>query len=115
MPRFTARSPVFERMFNSDFKETNEDQQILGINMSTEAFKELIRYIYINEVCDLDKHVFELLHAADFYQIESLKRTCEKEMLKILSINNANDIFQAAHLYRCSEELKKASFSVIQT
>jgi len=101
-------------MFNSEFKEKYEKEIVLGINMSTEAFKELIRYIYINEACDLDKHAFELLHAAELYQIDSLKRICEKELLAILNINNANDIFQAAHCYQCSEELKNASFAIIQ-
>jgi len=28
--------------------------------------------------------------------------------------NNANNIFQAAHLYRCSEALKKAAFNLIK-
>jgi hypothetical protein len=114
MSRFTARSPVFARMFNSDFKESNEKEQVLGLEIKTDAFKELIRYIYINEVSDLDKHAFELLHAADFYQIDSLKSICEKELRSILSTTNANDIFQAAHLYSCSDELKETSFGFIK-
>ncbi|XP_070494419.1 speckle-type POZ protein-like [Chironomus tepperi] len=109
-----ARSPVFAKMFYSEFKEKNENQQILGIKISTEAFKELIRYIYINEVCDLNKHEIELLHAADFYQIDSLRAICEKELLTTVNMTNANVIFQAAHLYRCSDELKEASYNFIK-
>lgn len=101
-------------MFYSEFKEKSENQQILGFKMSTEAFKELIRYIYINEFSDLSEHALELLHAADFYQIDSLKRICENELLATLKINNANEVFQAAHLYRCSDELKEAAYGYIK-
>ena len=102
-------------MFYSEFKEKTENQQILCIKMSTEAFKELIRYIYINEVNDLTKHALELLNAADYYQIDSLKAICEKELIATLNLTNANEIFQTAHLYRCSDELKASAFNIIKT
>lgn len=110
----TARSPVFAKMFYSDFKEKAENQQNLGVKISTEAFKELIRYIYINDVSELTKHALELLHAADFFQIDSLKAICEKAMLANLNNTNANEVFQAAHLYRCSDELKIAAYGFIK-
>ena len=82
--------------------------------MSTEAFKELIRYIYINEVSELTKHALELLNAADYYQIDNLKVICEKELLATLNLTNANEVFQAAHLYRCSDELKASAYGFIR-
>jgi len=110
----SARSPVFSRMFSSEFKEKHQNQQRLQTTFSKEAFKELIRYIYIGDVRELSKHALELLHASDYYQIESLKSICEEELLKILVENNANNIFQCAHLYRCSEALKKTAFDLIK-
>lgn len=110
----SARSPVFNRFFNSEFKEKHQNQQVLKTTLSNHAFKELIRYIYTGDVHDLSKHAFQLLQASDYYQIESLKLICEEELLKILTENNANKIFQCAHLYRCSDPLKKAAFDLIK-
>ncbi|KAL7027068.1 hypothetical protein ACKWTF_005288 [Chironomus riparius] len=110
----SARSPVFNRLFNSEFKEKQQNQQVLKTTFSKSAFKELIRYIYIGEVRDLSKHAFELLQASDYYQVESLKIICEEELLKILVESNANKIFQCAHLFRCSEALKQAAFNLIK-
>jgi len=110
----SARSPVFSRMFTSEFKEKYQNQQRLESTFTKEAFKELIRYIYGGEVVELNKHVFELLHASDYYQIESLKSICEEELHKNLSESNASHIFQCAHLYRCSEALKTAAFAKIK-
>ncbi|KAL7037011.1 hypothetical protein ACKWTF_009031 [Chironomus riparius] len=110
-----ARSPVFEKMFYSDFKEKNLNQQIVNSqNLKAASFKELIRYIYTDEVHNLSEHVFDLLYASDYYQIEGLKAICEEGMLKILCAKNAQKIFQSAHSYQCSMDIKAAAFSVIK-
>ena len=102
-------------MFYSDFKERNLNQQIIkSANLKPASFKELIRYIYTDEVRDLNEHVFDLLYASDYYQIEGLKAICEESMLKILCANNAQKIFQSAHAYQCSTDLKAAAFRVIK-
>lgn len=110
----SVRSPYFNTLFNSEFKEKREKEKVLNIKFSKETFKELIRYIYTDEVHEFDKHAFELLEASDYYQIDSLKCICEDEILKILKKNNANRIFQCAHQYRCSSELKQAAFGLIK-
>lgn len=78
------------------------------------AFKELIRYIYIGEVDDLPRHVFDLLQAADYYQVDGLKTICEDELLSCLTEENANRIFQAAHLYQCRFSLKEDAYALIK-
>lgn len=110
----SARSPVFNRMFTSEFQEKYHNTQNLESTFTKEAFKELIRYIYVSEVRELSKHVFELLQASDYYQIESLKKICEEELHRNLSESNASHIFQCVHLYRCSNSLKTASFEKIK-
>ncbi|XP_070494378.1 TD and POZ domain-containing protein 2-like [Chironomus tepperi] len=111
----SARSPVFNRMFNSDFKEKGENSQVLETNMTSESFKELIRYIYIGEVNDISNYVYDLLEAAEYYQIDGLKTICEEELLLSLSLDTAKKIFQVAHLYRCRSDLIDASYSYIQS
>lgn len=110
----SARSPVFNRLFNSEFTEKHQNQQVIKTTLSKNAFKELIRYIYTGDVHNLSKYAYELLQASDGYQIESLKTICEEEMLKILTENNAHKIFQCAHLYRCSDALKQAAFDLVK-
>lgn len=94
--------------------EKKENTYVLQTTIPTEAFKELIRYIYTGDVCDMYKHVFDLLQAADYYQVDGLKTMCEEELLSCLSEENANKIFQAAHLYQCRFGLKEASYAVIK-
>jgi len=110
---YLARSPVFERMFNSDFNEKNRDEQTLKLPFQKAVFKELIRYIYTNKISDLSKHVFDLLQASDYYQVEGLKAICEEELLSCLTEENARKIFQYAHACQCSSRLIAAAFILI--
>ena len=101
-------------MFTSEFKEKNEKVILLAPTFSTSAFKEMIRFIYVGKVNDLEKHVYDLLDASEFYQIETLKKLCEDQLLRMLAEDNANLIFQKAHQFNCCENLKKAAFKKIQ-
>ena len=101
-------------MFFTDFKDKNQNQQIIKSPFLKSAFKELLRYIYTGDVYDLSKHVFDLLHTADHYQVEGLKAICEDELHKILCANNAYKIFQSAHAYQCNSSLKAAAFLIIK-
>lgn len=101
-------------MFHLDFNEKNLKQLIIKPPFQKAAFKELIRYIYTSEVCELSKHVFDLLHASDYYKVEGLKSICEEELNKILCADNAYKIFQSAHSYQCASGLKASSFVIIK-
>lgn len=109
-----VRSPVFDRMFNSKFKESESNEAELGFDISKEAFKELIRYIYIEQIHEFDTHVFELLHASDFFQITELKKCCEAKLYEIIVEENAYKILQTACLYHGDENLKKHAFSFLK-
>jgi len=101
-------------MFSSEFKEKTVDRFNLQTTIPKNVFKEMIRYIYTDEVRELNKHVFDLLHASDYYQIECLKNICELRLRGLLKPSNANLIFQSAHLYQCSNALKEAAFFTIK-
>lgn len=102
-------------MFYTDFKDKKQNNQlVIKVPFSKAAFKELIRYIYTGEVSDLSKHVFDLLHAADHYQVQTLKTICEDELQKILCADNAYKIFQSAHKFQCNSGLKAAAFFFIK-
>lgn len=111
---FLVRSPVFDRMFNSNYKESTSNEHELAFEISKEAFKELIRYVYIEQIHEFDTHVFELLHASDFFQIMELKKSCEAKLYKIIEEENAYKILQASCLYHGDENLKKHAFSFLK-
>ena len=101
-------------MFNSNYKESTSNEHELGFDISKEAFKELIRYIYIEQIQEFDSHVFELLHASEYFQIIELKKCCEAKLYEIIKEENAYQILQSSCLYHGGEYLKKHAFSFLK-
>ena len=101
-------------MFNSNYKESKTNEHELGFGISKEVFKELIRYIYTEQINDFDTHVFELLHASDFFQILELKKECETKLYEMIKEENAYKILQSVCLYHGDEGLKKHAFSFLK-
>lgn len=108
-----ARSPVFLKMFTGDFQEKHGKQREI-LDVSKETFTELLRFIYTGEVLDLETNVDELLGVADRYEVLDLQKVCELKLMSNLKDENAESIFQLAHLHQCDAELKKASFEMLQ-
>lgn len=59
-----ARSPVFAAMFSNECKESKENKVIIS-DVSFEVFKEMLQFIYTNQVKQIDKYAKELLIASD--------------------------------------------------
>lgn len=89
-----ARSPVFLAMLTSDLEETNTSQvTIKDVNAAT--MRELLRFVYGNEIENLDDISHDLVIAADKYHIEQLKRICLSSVT--LSLSSAN-VFEALEI-----------------
>jgi hypothetical protein len=110
---FTARSSVFATMFSSDFKEKTSAKSTIK-DISPEAFLDFLNFLYTDSVKDIKSYLVELLAIADQYEVQKLKDLCEAELLLGLNAENAEDIFQYSHLYRCDKKLKEASFKLIK-
>jgi BTB/POZ domain len=100
-------------MFTAEFKEAAESKVCIT-DSSTLVFEEFLRFMYTGEVNGLEIHVVDLLALLHKYEVESLNKECEAQLLKGLDAMNAYDVFQYAHLYNCSLELKQAAFSFIK-
>lgn len=84
-------------------------------SLTSQSRKEkFLRFIYTGEVNNLFEHVIELLAAAHKYKVEDLKKLCTNHLLYYLSDENAEEVFQYAHLYDCERNLKQKSFFLIQ-
>ena len=77
-------------------------------------FKEVLTYIYTGQVPKFDGEtiVYQLLYAADKYQLDHLKSLCERQLISTLNIQNAARIIQFAHLHN-APELKRATLQFI--
>ncbi|GFU37434.1 speckle-type POZ protein [Nephila pilipes] len=95
----SARSPVFSAMFKTDMRESRENSvDIDDINIS--VLRIMLVYIYTGDTDGLAmSNAYDLLFAADKYQLTRLKNTCS-----VFLANNANDenilnLFIFGHLH----------------
>lgn len=86
-------SPVFERMFTSDFKERNSDEIPLPGKKASE-FKELLQMMYpsLEEKVISRNNCYFLLNLAREYQIASITRKCEDFLVSAVKTRKENDV-----------------------
>jgi len=86
-------SPVFERMFTSDFKEKNLDEIPLPGKKASEV-KELLQIMYpsLEEKVITKNNCYFLLDLAREYQIASITRKCEDFLVSAVKTRRANDV-----------------------
>ncbi len=106
-----TRSPVFAAMFQQPTQE-KQTGIVDIIDVDPEVFRELLRYIYTNQVPieRMDVVAIGLLAAADKYLLEKLKQACLNHLenrispencVKLLSLTQvAQYIFAMCILYR---------------
>ncbi|XP_054270960.1 speckle-type POZ protein B-like [Macrosteles quadrilineatus] len=93
-----ARSRVFAAMFDHCMEEGQLNHvTILDVDHAT--LGELLRFIYSGRVKDINKIAFDLLAAADKYDLERLKIMCEETLYKSISVDNVLDILILADLH----------------
>ena len=86
-------SPVFERMFTSDFKEKDSDEIPLPEKKASE-FKELLQMMYpsLEEKVISRNNCYFLLDLAREYQISSITRKCEDFLVSAVKTRKENDV-----------------------
>ena len=107
----SLRSPVFKAMFQSNTME-NANGLVEIEDIQQEAFSEFLNYIYTGSISlSFDKYGKELLAVADKYQVDKLKRACEKELISKLDAENCSEMIVMAECNK-AEKLKKAAFEL---
>ncbi|KAL9962434.1 hypothetical protein ACROYT_G031538 [Oculina patagonica] len=86
-------SPVFERMFTSDFKEKNSDEIPLPGKKASEI-KELLQIMYpsLEEKVVTKGNCYFLLDLAREYQITSITQKCEDILVSAVKTRSENDV-----------------------
>lgn len=107
-----AASPMLRKMFTIDMAENKEGESRVE-HIEPEAFGDMLKFVYCGEMSD-KSDARELYIAADYYQIEPLKKICEQEVHSSLNFMNALEIFAWAHPYDELEALKYDAWDVIK-
>lgn len=97
-----ARSSVFAAMFQHDMQEAQRNQITIK-DMEPKVFREVLRFIYTDQVEGLPQMACELLAAADRYDLARLKVMCEIALIKCITVNSATETLIFADLHRAKE------------
>jgi len=104
-----AASPFFYNALNSDMKEKKEG--VIRLEETSKAvMEEVLKYLYTGHV-DINEdnaNLFDLIAAANYFVIPSLKTLCGKGVLKTLALSNCVSIYYFALKFRC-EGLQKGA------
>ena len=96
-------SPFFEKLLNTDMKESKERVIQLEI-LSESVMKDILEFIYTGTIDLLtDQNAEELIKAADYLLLFSLKSLAGRFMKKTVSVSNCLSYLSFAEKYRCQE------------
>ena len=82
---------MFHAMFNSDMVE-NKSGSVDVEDIHPNVMKEMLQFIYAGFTLAIDKYSWELLAAAEKYQLEKLKNCCEEYLSGTLDVENCIDL-----------------------
>jgi len=103
----TARSPVFKSMFQHDTKE-NKTNVVNLKDIEPKILEEMLRYIHTGETTNIRHTAKKLLAAADFYQLDQLKTSCQEILSETLDAENSIELLILGDLYSASKLRKNA-------
>ncbi|KAL9958101.1 hypothetical protein ACROYT_G035071 [Oculina patagonica] len=96
-------SPFFEKIFNSNMKESMEG--VVRLEILTESqMANLLEFIYTGSIKTLTQEKAEdLIAVADYLCLESLKSVAQKFLEQTLSTSNCISYYYLAEKYMCEE------------
>ncbi|KAL9979241.1 hypothetical protein ACROYT_G016873, partial [Oculina patagonica] len=107
----SAGSPYFRALFTSELRvRENEDNLIKLTEITSEAFTEVLQYIYTGKAKIDSSNVQGLIIAADYLIIPSLKSNASLFLEESINVSNCLALESFATQYSC-ESLKQAAVS----
>jgi len=107
----TARSRVFKAMFQHDSME-NQTNVVNIEDIEPKVLEEMLLYIHTGDSPNIKDLAKELLAAADYYQLDELKNSCQSFLSDTLDTDNAIGILIISDKYTASN-LKKDALKFI--
>lgn len=102
-----ARSSVFSAMFDHETREKQENRVLIE-DLSFKILSDLVRFMYSDEVPDIDNVAEDLIQAADKYDVKRLKVLCEVKLAETLNIENAAQMITLADMANACRLKNKA-------
>jgi hypothetical protein len=108
-----AASPVFQAMFKEATTENGENNvNIQDINSN--VFEVFLRYLYSDQVDQLDEMYLELFAAADKYDVQPLRDICIRHMATNISVDNGVEVLALAERHSI-EPTKSLALQFLKT
>uniref|UniRef100_A0A0N5BM38 Speckle-type POZ protein (inferred by orthology to a human protein) n=1 Tax=Strongyloides papillosus TaxID=174720 RepID=A0A0N5BM38_STREA len=99
-----TRSPIFHKIFNST-PENSQTNVVQIEDFSVGAVREMLRYIYKDEVTNIQNMADEMYKISNKYELHRLEAISEQSMCNSLSIENVCERFSLSETYP-NEKLK---------
>ncbi|KAH7529534.1 hypothetical protein ACOSP7_009745 [Xanthoceras sorbifolium] len=106
-----SRSPVFKAMLENEMEESRSGAIKIS-DISYEALRAFVNYLYTAEACLDEQMACDLLELAEKYQVKHLKAYCEKFLVSKLIWDNSIISYAFAHQHN-AKHLLDASLSLI--
>lgn len=108
-----SRSPVFRAMLLHNMEESAQ-QKVEPKNFDFDTMYLVLKFMYKGDIEAnlLEKHAESIFMAADYYEINDLKKSCERVLVTQVTIKNMVDMFVMADMYKATE-LKLATKKLI--
>jgi len=86
-----SRISYFDNLFNSDLKESFENEISID-NVSSKILLKIVKYIYTSSCSiEYDEAVY-IYEAANYFGLDDLKKICEDKIIAFANIDNACEI-----------------------
>jgi len=95
----STRSEYFKVMLAGDNQETQTNKLEVISDVPAKTVKDVLQYMYTGEFPPADDLNVYLLHLADMYLLEELKKACVKELLSCLDISTCISTFVMVDRY----------------
>merc|ERR1719300_659315 len=95
----SSRSPVFKAMFQSNMAE-NESGAVSINDIDHDVLLEMLQYMYTGCSLTLEKYAGDLLAAAEKYQLDQLKGSCEEMLISKLDVENCIEMLLLGEIHQ---------------
>lgn len=102
-----SRSPVFKAMLENEMEESLSGTIKIG-DVSYDALRAFVSYLYTAEVCLDEDMACNLLVLAEKYQVQHLKVFCEKFLVSKLKWENSVFSYTFAHQHNAKHIIDSA-------
>ena len=102
-----ARSVYFRTMLSSGFKEANSNEVLIG-DVSISAFKEILMYIYTDELVFTTENLSEVMRKANEFQLERVYKHTLHRCYSSITVKDAVAWLIHAETYNLEEARKLA-------